>query len=126
VGNGAVCTNTSSGEIGDVIVDGVSCSGMKLSACVNGKMADLDCATRGPGFTCQTAGAAHFCGLAADCVPADDYSSSATNPPKCDGSAVVFCNAGRLEHVDCTALGFTGCDIDPSAGHYGCVPGVLP
>ncbi len=124
VGSGDACPNVSHGEAGDVISDGISCSGDMLQACVNGKTAELDCSLQGASFSCQTANGVHFCGLASECVPADDYSPSATNPVTCDGSKVVFCNAGRLEHVDCAALGFTGCEVDPSQAHYGCIPGL--
>jgi hypothetical protein len=123
-GSGASCSNTSPGEAGDIVVDGTACSGAMLSACVNGQTATLDCTQQGPGFSCQHVADKFFCGLASDCVPADDYSPSPSNPAKCDASSVVFCNAGRLEHVDCLALGFTGCEIDASAGHYGCIPGI--
>jgi len=125
-GSGASCSNASPGEAGDIVIDGTACSGAMLNACVNGQTATLDCSQQGPGFSCQHVADKFFCGLASDCVPADDYSPSPSDPAKCDGSKVVFCNAGRLERVDCLALGFTGCEIDASAGHYGCIPGIAP
>ena len=125
-GSGASCSNASPGEAGDIVIDGSACSGKMLSACVNGQTATLDCSQQGPGFSCQHVAEKFFCGLASDCIPADDYSPSLSDPPTCDGSQLEFCNAGRLEHVDCTALGFKGCEIAPSAGHYGCIPGIVP
>ncbi len=122
VGTGAACTDTSFANDGEIIFQGESCSGGTLVACVNGQQANVDCATRGPGFTCQTAGDAFFCGLAAECVPADQGAGSPTNPASCEGTVLTFCNAGRLEHIDCTELGFSGCEIDHSVGHYGCIP----
>jgi hypothetical protein len=122
VGRGAACTNLDSGQPGDLWFEGVSCAGDTLEACVNGQLSNVDCTTRGPGFTCQTVGTTSFCGLAADCAPAGQYSHSESDPASCDGSTLTFCNAGRLEHIDCTALGFSGCEIDTSVGHYGCIP----
>jgi hypothetical protein len=38
-------------------------------------------------------------------------------------SADMFGMALRsYRHIDCTSLGFTGCDIDEAIGHYGCIP----
>ncbi len=123
VGTGAACTDTSFANAGEIILQGVSCSGSTLEACVNGQLANIDCTTRGPAFSCQTVGTAFFCGLAAECEPADHGSASPSNPGACDGNVFTFCNAGRLEHIDCTELGFTGCEVDRSIGHYGCIPG---
>jgi hypothetical protein len=83
----------------------------------------VNCATYGPGFTCQSRDGTFFCGLAAECVPADNYASA--QPARCDGSQLSFCNAGRLETIDCLALGFTGCEVDSSMDRYGCTHGVV-
>jgi len=90
----------------DVYYTGQSCNGDRLNACVRGGLAELDCALFGDGFTCQSSGGRFFCGIAAECDP-ETYAKS------CDGNTLVFCSAGKLTHVDCTALGFTTCDIDP-------------
>lgn len=121
VGRGAACTNAPSSTSGTVELFGGSCSGKALAACVEGKLATIDCATMGPAFTCQTVGTTAFCGLASDCVPANGGASSPTNSPSCDGVTLTFCNAGRLEHVDCLTLGFAGCKVDESVGQYGCI-----
>ena len=89
--------------------------------CLGGRLTSVDCATQGPGFTCQSRDGSFFCGLAADCVPSNNYSSTTT--ASCDGSTLSFCNAGRVERVDCAELGFSGCDIDKKVDHYGCIPG---
>jgi hypothetical protein len=54
-------------------------------------------------------------------VPADNYFSA--QPASCDGAVLSFCNAGRVEQVDCLALGFSGCEVDSSNNRYGCTPG---
>jgi hypothetical protein len=120
VGQGASCTNTNSGEPEDVVLEGLGCAGTTLSACVNGKQASVDCRTKGPGFSCQHVADAYFCGLAAECTPPTPAGLDAAS--RCDGSVLEFCNAGRLEHVDCLSLGFTGCHIGGET--YGCTPGI--
>ena len=109
------------GEPATIDYEGLGCSGNTLTACVNQQQTTVDCSTLGPGFTCQTLGSQYFCGLANQCVPADNYSGSTSNPVKCDGNTVVFCNAGRLEHIDCLSLGFTGCEVNHGAAKYGCI-----
>jgi hypothetical protein len=100
-GTGAACTAKDSGYFA-VEPIGVACDGGKLSACVHGSMATLDCAALGDGFTCQAANGAFFCGLASECDPAADG-------VHCDGSSAVICDAGKKRTVDCVALGFKGC-----------------
>ena len=121
-GTGATCVNTTSSREEVVVYDGVSCQDGVLDACVDGKQASFTCAEQGPGFTCQSVMGVPFCGLASDCLPARDGSPSEANPPACDGNSVTFCNAGRLDEIDCLSLGFTGCQVDRSAGLYGCTP----
>ena len=121
VGDGASCTDRSSRT--DELVEpvGSGCSGNVLQACLGGQATSVDCATQGPGFTCQSRDGSFFCGLAAECVPADNYLSG--QAATCEGTTLSYCNAGRLEHLDCTKLGFTGCEIDTTVYHYGCTPG---
>ncbi len=45
------------------------------------------------------------CRLGNDCTPGKFLDGLA-----CDGTALRVCVAGKIEKVDCTALGFTGCD----------------
>ncbi len=125
VGAGAACTATSSGEDELVAPAGTGCSGDTLQACLGGHATTVNCAEQGPDFSCQSVQGAFFCGLAAECVPADNYSGSDTSPPTCDGNVLTFCNAGRLEHLDCTTLGFTDCEINHKVDHYGCTPGAV-
>jgi hypothetical protein len=121
VGEGSACAD--SPDAAQLEIVGTGCSGDTLQACLGRHTTTLDCTTQGPGFGCQAAGGVFFCGLAADCTPPNESGLPAT-PASCDGSVLSFCNAGRLEHVDCTSLGFSGCEIDTSIPHYGCTPGV--
>ena len=63
-----------------------------------------------------------FCGIADECVPAAPAEGSGPDE-SCEGSTLVFCNAGRIERIDCIELGFEGCRVD---GDLGCVPGLAP
>jgi hypothetical protein len=121
VGSGAACGGGGSTTEGDLSPEGLACTGTMLDACVGGKRATIDCAKRGPGFSCQHAGDAYFCGLASDCVPGNTAGADDT-PNTCEGNTVVLCNAGRVDRVDCTSLGFTGCEVDRAKAHYGCLP----
>ncbi len=123
VGEGAACTASLFGQNELVAPAGTGCTGDTLQACLGGHATSLNCAEQGPGFSCQSLSGTFFCRLAAECMPADNYSNSVTTPPACDGNVLSFCSAGRLEHLDCTTLGFTGCEIDHKAGHDGCTPG---
>jgi hypothetical protein len=122
VGTGVACSGGFN-QADQIEFVGMSCQGDLLEACVMDRTTSVDCATRGPGFHCQTLDDFAFCGLAAECVPAGPYGASPTHPASCVGDILTFCNAGRLEQVDCVGLGFTGCDVD-AANSYGCTPGV--
>jgi hypothetical protein len=115
-GAGAECR---AGWSGDGLLIGTGCASSTLQACVGERSHEVDCGTIGAGFSCQAfsdAGASsYFCGVASEC-------DGAANPPArptCDATSVVLCNAGRIEKIDCLALGFTGCA--PEWGR--CVPG---
>jgi hypothetical protein len=105
--------------------EGISCAGDTLEACAKGRRHDLDCTTFGADFSCRNVEGTAFCGLASECVPANLTSLGNVLPqggvpaPTCEGSAIVFCNAGRLERIDCVELGFSGCDLEVG---FGCVP----
>jgi hypothetical protein len=119
VGAGAPCSPSSA-----KVYDGVACVGERLDACIGGRRETIDCTVVGEGFSCQEYDGFAFCGLASACLPANhqgdrDVPQGGIPEPFCDGAVIEFCNAGRLERVDCTTLGFTGCDVE--AG-YGCVP----
>ncbi|MCE7892180.1 MAG: hypothetical protein DYH12_21175 [Sorangiineae bacterium PRO1] len=115
-GAGAGCQTS---HAGPGMLVGTGCAANTLTACVGERSHSIACSEVGAGFTCQTVpGAydtAHFCGIAAECNPDDEAWADST----CDGNSVVVCNAGRIEKVDCLALGFTGCS--PQYGR--CVPG---
>jgi hypothetical protein len=113
-GTGAACTPMEYPIESVEFDEGIACDGQRLRACVSGGEALVDCGTLGQGFTCQT-GASAFCGRAAECAP-----SSAGEKTTCEGTSVVLCNAGRIEKIDCTTLGFTGCNATFGV----CSPGV--
>jgi len=122
VGAGDTCSSdSSSSQLEQATPVGTGCSGATLQACLGGHSTSIDCATQGSGFTCQSLGSSFFCGLAAECMPASN--SASAEAATCDGTTLSFCNAGRLEHLDCAALGFSGCELDRALGHYGCTPG---
>lgn len=108
-GTGAECTARDS----DLAIDyytGVACTGDTLTACLDGRLGDLDCTRFGRGFGCRESSGAFFCGTASECDPLSFQ-------PACEGVQRVFCNAGKIERIDCTDLGFSGCGdrscIDP-------------
>jgi len=119
-GSGASCVNQSSGPAStdEQAIDGIACSGSALQACFGGHSETIDCGTIGPGFSCQSAGGKFFCGLASECEPASEFAGSVTFPDTCTGSTLSFCNAGRIEHIDCVALGFSRCQTDPRFGCF--------
>jgi hypothetical protein len=121
-GNGAACTGGQVFSKGALSPQGLGCSGAMLDACVGGKHHTINCAERGPGFSCQTFDGHFFCGLASACLPGNEPEGSAATTT-CEGNTVVVCNAGRIDRVDCLSLGFTGCSVDASSNQYGCIPG---
>jgi hypothetical protein len=118
VGTGAACTGDTTPGAGDVVYHGLSCDNGSLVACVNGHEQRLGCSSIAPGFSCQSYNGVSFCGIASECVPAEP-GSGAGSRGTCDGNSVVFCNAGRIERIDCVSLGFERCDV---TNGYGCLP----
>jgi hypothetical protein len=125
VGQGAACTGGYPGAEGQTYLEGTACSGTSLVACVGGRTQTFDCTRIAPGFSCQSVSGTYFCGLASECVPGNLPPGRSGTPNSCDGTQVVLCNAGRIDRVDCRALGFEGCEVDRSQGKYGCVPGAV-
>ncbi len=122
-GRGAACPDAQGGPA-FVRLQGTGCEGSTLTACVAGKLARIDCSERGPDFGCQHFSGAFFCGLAGECSPSG--TSVLAPAPSCAGTVLEFCSAGRLEHVDCVELGFSGCTVDDLHGLHGCTPGLSP
>ena len=121
-GSGDACQDETSTSGSGVSWDGLACDGDTLQACVGGRKATRDCSSAGPGLGCQAFDGIHFCGLASECLPGEQpRGAQRGSAVRCEGSTVVFCNAGRIERVDCKTLGFDGCD--EAAGV--CVPGAL-
>ncbi len=101
-GTGPACVVDDTFFYFDIAPVGQSCNGDMLTACVDGAMAELDCSLFGNGFSCQQVAGAYFCGSADECDPE-------TYRENCQGNQIVFCNAGKIERVDCVQLGFLGC-----------------
>ena len=116
-GTEGACTSNSPNDTMTAHWDGQRCEGGKLVGCLGSGLSTLDCATSAVGFSCFAApdagaGSSAYCGTAAECV-ATRFTTT------CEGTAVVMCNGGKIEKVDCLSLGFTGC----TAGL--CTPGFL-
>jgi hypothetical protein len=120
-GTGAACTQDLGHDSEVSAPVGTGCDGDVLIGCLNGKITSQDCSEEGPGFTCQALEDSFFCGLSAECLPS--YDSSIAAPSSCSGTVLSFCTAGKLEQLDCTELGFSGCNIDSKLAQYGCTPG---
>jgi hypothetical protein len=120
-GAAGACTGTSNDDALTARWEGVRCENGKLVGCLENGLATLDCAESALGFTCFDAPdggstSAAYCGTAAECSPKSPWAKVAAT---CEGTSVVMCNGGKIEKVDCTSLGFTGC----AAGL--CTPGFL-
>ena len=108
-GTGAVCDSFSPwpSDIEYALLQG--CEGSTARACYNDREFVFDCEELAEGFTCQSqvqgAGSVtRFCGLASEC--------SWGHAEFCEGDSLVLCNGGRLDKIDCTSLGFQGCDAE--------------
>jgi hypothetical protein len=89
-----------------------SCDGDTLVACVGGALAERDCRADAYQATCGPA----LDGVAA-CVAALDECEPASFVDRCNGARLEYCQDGRVEGVDCAALGFAACSVgDPAAG----------
>lgn len=86
---------------------GDGCQGNTLTACVQGKLFDIDCGQIGVGFSCQSFDGKPFCGLGSEC---DGSVSNDSVDAVCDATKLVVCNAGVFTKVDCKAIGFSDCD----------------
>jgi hypothetical protein len=120
-GTGEACAINPYVDPGTIELEDVSCQGGTLGACVNGKRASFPCAEQGPGFDCQSVDGLAFCGLASECLPGDLNHYPTFSLATCDGTRLSFCNAGRLDTIDCTELGFGGCEKGPR-DEYVCGP----
>lgn len=95
-GTGPACT------AGPPSVDGNSIVG-----CTYGFEHRVDCGAAVPGGTVQPSatGTGLYCGLGTACAPG-------ASPPGggCNGNNLTVCAFGQVTTIDCTALGYTGCD----------------
>jgi hypothetical protein len=91
----------------------VRCDGRAPRRCQDDRLVECDRAGRGSkarvvdcvaqGLRCAGLGPRAACS-----VPNVDCDRALL--PKCEGSSLVFCAAGRLTKLSCTSLGFAGCD----------------
>jgi len=121
IGKGEACNSDLEGVFIDDLFFGRNCRGSVLENCIGGRQHDQDCSEVGPGFSCQVYQGRAFCGVASECPPSGSPHEEPVSAPFCDGTKVVFCNAGRIERIDCKDLGFSGCDLEDARG---CVPGL--
>lgn len=119
-GTGGACQGSSYGQ---GWLEGTCLDADTLETCVRDGRHVQRCADVGVGFTCQARGPGiSFCGLGTECDPRQD--SGDGNGARCDGDAIVVCNAGRLDHLECKTLGFAACaEVD---GIPYCTPGPFP
>jgi len=117
VGNEGAC-QAGSQSSSHVTYEGKACDGQRLKACAGGGLVTLDCGSMVAGATCQNrqadGGPSTFCGFAVECNPDDPVKA------QCEGDNVTVCNGGRIDRVDCKALGFTGCQA--SRSYAFCIP----
>jgi hypothetical protein len=120
-GLGAACEGPHLRDEYRVEYSGLACDGDMLRACVGGFEHAIDCAAIAPGFSCREAEGVRFCGLGDACVPGNhpDFDQPGTGS-RCEGDALALCNAGRIDRVDCRALGFERCG--DASGQAGCLP----
>jgi hypothetical protein len=100
---------------------GRTCEGEKLKACVNGGITTFDCQKHIIGASCQLSSdpSTARCGLGNQCTV--DTAAARV----CDGDSAVICNRGRIDRIDCRALGFSGCLVLPAdTEKVVCTPGV--
>jgi hypothetical protein len=111
-GAGGACVGTSNDDAITARWEGDHCENGKLVGCLANGLSTLDCAESAAGFTCfdapdANAGSRAYCGTAAECSPESPWAKVAAT---CEGTSVVMCNGGKIDKVDCTTLGFTGCN----------------
>ena len=116
VGAGAACTEESASSVSIAYSPGLGCDGALLRVCPGGREHSLDCSMVASGFSCQSVGGAFFCGLASECDP------EGASVQSCDGTTITLCHAGRIEQINCTELGFTGCQMVEGKNSAVCVP----
>jgi hypothetical protein len=96
-GNGAACTAPATGD------DTVGCDGNVLLHCLDGQLGREDCGQYKLGCFAKLSGSGYGCALGNDCDP---YATAAT----CAGKSLTLCNNGKLQTIDCGAIGFATCD----------------
>ena len=115
----AICTPPADGSDGGVASctgTGTSCLGgaqcddrHTLDLCLDFHRATLACATDELCWPANQVIDHATCGLGNQCDPPTYFDN-------CVGGKVTYCRRGRIEKIDCVALGFAGCSSAPSSG----------
>jgi hypothetical protein len=94
--------------------------------CEDGRL--IECDRTGPGPNVKVtdcAGLGLRCsgaGLRAGCYVPSNVECDRELLPKCEGSSVVFCAAGRIAKVPCSAIGLGSCDPSAKGSIAACAP----
>jgi hypothetical protein len=94
------------------------CEDDRLVECVRGAHASKARVTDCVGFGLRCAGI----GPRAGCYVPSNVECDKELLPKCEGSSVVFCAAGRLAKVSCSAIGLGACDPSARGSIAACAP----
>jgi len=124
-GTGGTCASEQPVSQATFAFVGASCERGEVRACVNGGAATFDCARHVTGSSCVLASdggevSAAICALGTEC----NLGLTTVGKRTCDGDSAVICYRGRIDRVDCKALGFTGCLVIPERSKVICTPGV--
>lgn len=90
------------------------CEDDRLVACDGGKTKVTDCV--GQGLRCAGVGPR------AGCYVPSNVECDPGMAPRCEGSSVVFCAAGRLEKISCASIGLGVCDPAAKGPFAACAP----
>ncbi|MBI3184837.1 MAG: hypothetical protein HYZ28_22085 [Myxococcales bacterium] len=110
-GGGAICDTAASCDGGQP-----TCEGTVAVGCSGGKPTRQDCA-RGPTMRRCEAGS---------CTETGNECAVGIDPATCEGSKVKLCQDGFHRTVDCTALGFAGCQDGRCTTSQTCDGGATP
>ena len=118
IGTGGACDTGSQTPWGYDVDPGTCAGDDALELCVNGGLHTITCSAVHPSLSCQTTGDGSFCarGNACDswCMPGDvacEEDPFGSRELTCEGTEAVVCDMGEIVRIDCTTLGFTGCDF---------------
>jgi hypothetical protein len=127
-GNGTKCKNGIETFDEPCVIAGLKCNAGKcvgsmeactqskcekdvVALCVRGYYKRMDCKGFGAGFSCHQSASGARCVQGTACEP-----DTSKHKEGCNADKLTVCHAGKVQTVDCKALGFTGCSL------YGCTP----